>query len=66
MILICAGALRFTGYNFSLPYSDHADETKFSVAAQMIIDTGSSRAMNYEGYPPGIITLNYLVPCAGS
>lgn len=61
LVLLCfAGALRLTGYNFSLPYSDHADETKFSVAAQLIIDTGTSRALNYEGYPPGIITLNYL------
>ncbi len=60
VLLLIGGTLRFTGYNFSLPYVDHPDEPNFSLAAQMIIDTGTSKPLHYEGYPPGIITLNYL------
>jgi len=60
VILLCAGALRYTGYNFSLPYVDHVDEPHFDVAAQMIIDMGTDKSMNYQGYPPGLITVNYL------
>ncbi len=61
MILAVAAALRLTGYNFSLPYVDHPDEPNFNIAAQMIIDLGTSKSLNYQGYPPGIITLNYLL-----
>ncbi len=59
-LILCAGLLRLTGYNFSLPYIDHPDEPNFNIAAQMIIDMGTSKSMHYQGYPPGIVTLNYL------
>ncbi len=61
VILIVAAAFRVTGYNFSLPYIDHPDEPNFNIAAQMIIDSGTSKSLNYQGYPPGIITINYLL-----
>ncbi|MCA9905280.1 MAG: glycosyltransferase family 39 protein [Anaerolineae bacterium] len=60
LIVIGAAALRFTGYNFSLPYVDHQDEPNFYLSAQFIIDTGSARPFSMQGYPPGIITLDYL------
>ncbi|MFN8448983.1 MAG: glycosyltransferase family 39 protein [Anaerolineae bacterium] len=59
-LILCAGLLRLTGYNFSLPYIDHPDEPNFNIAAQMIIDMGTSKSMHYQGYPPGIVTVNYL------
>lgn len=60
LILLLASGLRYVGYNFSLPYIDHPDEPNHNLAAQMIIDWGTAKPLNYHGYPPGIITLNYL------
>jgi len=60
LIVVCAAALRYTGYNFSLPYVDHQDEPNFYLSAQFILDTGSARPFSMQGYPPGIITLDYL------
>lgn len=59
-ILVCAGALRFTGYNFSLPYIDHVDEASYTLAGRMMIDSGSAKPIGMQGYPPGIITVNYF------
>lgn len=61
LIVIVAGALYFSGYRVSLPYVDHPDEPSFNLAAQMIIDSGTAKPMGYNAYPPGIISLNYLV-----
>lgn len=61
LILVAAGALRYTGYNFSLPYIDHPDEPNFNIAAQMTLDNGSPKPMRMQGYPPGIIAVNYLL-----
>src|SRR4051794_27227925 len=60
VILLCAGALRYTGYNFSLPYVDHVDEASYTIAGRMIIDFGSPKPIGMEGYPPGIIAVNYF------
>ena len=60
-IVLLACALFLPGYNFSLPYIDHPDEPAFNLAAQMIIDQGSARPMSFQAYPPGIISLNYVL-----
>lgn len=58
VVIVCvAGALRFTGYNFSLPYIDHPDEPNFYVAGQEW--RGLYNDQNYlAGYPPLYIWLN--------
>ncbi|HVO68959.1 MAG TPA: glycosyltransferase family 39 protein [Aggregatilineaceae bacterium] len=56
-----AAGLRYTGYNYSLPYIDHADEPAYNLAGRMIIDFGSAKPLGMQGYPPGIITLNYVL-----
>ena len=61
LIVILTGLLYFTGYRVSLPYVDHPDEPSFNLAAQMIIDSGTAKPMGYNAYPPGIISVNYLV-----
>lgn len=61
LLIVLAGALYYTGYRVSLPYVDHPDEPSFNLAAQMILDSGTAKPMGYNAYPPGIITLNYLV-----
>lgn len=60
LILLLAGGLYLTGYNFSLPYIDHPDEPAFNLAARMILDQGSARPMSFHAYPPGIISVNYF------
>jgi 4-amino-4-deoxy-L-arabinose transferase-like glycosyltransferase len=60
-VLLVAGALRFTGYNFSLPYIDHPDEPNWAIAGRMVIDFGSPKPLNMQGYPPGIIGLQYFL-----
>lgn len=60
-LVVVAALLRLTGYNFSLPYLEHIDEPAYTLAAQTAIDTGSMRVFQMEGYPPGIITLNFLM-----
>jgi hypothetical protein len=59
--MLCAAALRYTGYNFSLPYVDHPDEPAYNLAARMIIDFGSPKPLGMQGYPPGIIAVNYVL-----
>lgn len=61
IILVCAGALRYTGYDFSLPYVDHVDEPAYNLAGRMIIDFGSAKPLGMHGYPPGIVTVNYVL-----
>ena len=61
VILVLAGALRYPGYDFGLPYVDHPDEPDFTLAGRMIIDFGTAKSMNYHFYPPGIVQINYVV-----
>ena len=61
VLLLAAAALRFTGYNFSLPYVDHPDEPNHAIAGRLWIDQGSAKALGYQGYPPGILTINYIL-----
>ena len=60
VILVLAGALRYPGYDFSLPYATLQDENTFALAGRMIIDFGSARSIGYHHYPPGIISIYYL------
>ena len=59
-ILVLAGALRYPGYAFSLPFVDHVDEPNRYLAARMLLDFGSARSIGDDSYPPGIIMLNYI------
>ena len=61
MILVLAGALRFPGYGFSLPYIDQPDEPNFILSGRMIIDFGTAKSLNNHFYPPGIISIYYVV-----
>jgi len=61
LIVACACLLRYTGYNFSLPYIDHVDEPAYNLAGRMILDYGSAKPLGMQGYPPGIVELNYVV-----
>jgi hypothetical protein len=61
IIVMYAALLRYTGYNFSLPFIDHADEPAYNLAGRMIIDFGSAKPLGMQGYPPGIVELNYLI-----
>jgi len=60
VLLVLAGGLRFTGYNFSLPYIDHPDEPNQFLAARLVLDQGTSRSIGKHSYPPGIVALHYL------
>ena len=59
-ILVLAGALRYPGYDFSLPYVDYIDEPNHNLAARMLVDFGTARSIGHDSYPPGIIMLNYV------
>ncbi len=60
LILLLGGSLRFTGYDFSLPYIDHPDEPNQFLAARLVLDQGTSRSIGKHSYPPGIVALHYL------
>ena len=61
LLILLAAWLYYRGYNASLPYIDNPNEPAFNLAAQTIIDTGSARPISFDAYPPGIISLNYLL-----
>ena len=46
-ILVLAGALRFVGYDFSLPFLDQPDEAFFALAGQLIIDFGTAKSFGF-------------------
>ena len=64
VILLLAGALRYPGYDFGLPFVEHvglrADEAYYSLATQMILDQGSAKGLHLHNYPPGILAVNYI------
>ena len=60
-LMILAGSLYYRGYDVSLPYIDHVDEPHHLLAAQHLINDGSTRAVGHEAYPPGMSRLNYLL-----
>ena len=59
-ILLLAGALRYPGYDWGLPFVDEFDVTNFFLSAQKIIDFGTAKSHNYHNYPPGIIQIYYV------
>ena len=61
VILVLAGALRFPGYDFSLPYIDQPDEIFFALSGRMIIDFGTAKPIGHHHYPPGIIQIYYVI-----
>ena len=61
VILVLAGALRYPGYDFSLPYVEYRDESTFALSGQMIIDFGTAKPLGHHHYPPGIIHIYYLM-----
>lgn len=58
VIVVIAGALRYTGYDFSLPYVDHPDEPNYNLSADVIVSGGLPRDRGMHGYPPGIVLVN--------
>ena len=60
-ILVLAGALRYPGYDFGLPFLAQDDEVFFALPARMIIDFGTAKSINFHHYPPGIIQIYYVV-----
>ncbi|MCY4464068.1 MAG: hypothetical protein OXE46_00865 [Chloroflexi bacterium] len=61
LLLLLAGWLYLRGYNVSLPFIEHVDEPQHLLAAQHLIDDGTSRAVYHDAAPPGMKTLNYLL-----
>ena len=62
LLMLLAGWLYLRGYHVSLPYFSHHDELWHLVAAQHAIDFGSARSFrSHDAYPPGIVTVNYLL-----
>ena len=59
-ILLLAGALRYPGYAFSLPYVA-TGEHHYMLDARLVIDFGTAKSLNMHHYPPGIISLNYAL-----
>ncbi len=59
-ILVLAGALRYPGYAFSLPFVD-SGENHYMLDARLVIDFGTAKSLNMHHYPPGIIALNYVL-----
>ncbi|MGQ9888786.1 MAG: ArnT family glycosyltransferase [Aggregatilineales bacterium] len=60
VVALTALALRLTGFNFSLPYVDHADEPNFYLAGlewRGLFDNGNY----YDGYPPTYLALQAAV-----
>lgn len=55
-----AAILRYPAYNFGYPYIDHPDEPHYALAAHSIINTGSAKGWQMDGYPPGIIYTDIL------
>lgn len=61
VILVLAGALRYPGYDFGLPYVEYRDEATFALSGQMIIDFGTAKPLGHHHYPPGIISIYYML-----
>ena len=61
VILLLAGALRFPGYDFGLPYVEYRDESTFAISGQMTIDFGTAKPLGHHHYPPGIINIYYVL-----
>jgi 4-amino-4-deoxy-L-arabinose transferase-like glycosyltransferase len=63
-ILALAGVLRFTGYNFGLPYIDHPDEPAFYIQAAFLNDSGTSPYEYMSKYAPAYIIMYRLLQIA--
>ena len=60
-ILVLAGVLRYPGYGFNLPFPDQPDEVVFALSGRMIIDFGTAKPLGHHHYPPGIISIYYMI-----
>ncbi len=61
VILVLAGALRYPGYDLSLPFLNQPDEIFFALSGRMIIDFGTAKSIGHHHYPPGIIQIYYVI-----
>ena len=61
LLLLLAGWLYLRGYNVSLPFFAHADETQHLLGAQHQIDSGTTRDIFAGAHLPGIHSVNYLL-----
>lgn len=61
VIVVLAGTLRYTGYDFSLPYVDHPDEPNHTLAGQLILEEGTGKQIGFHAYPPAYPTLTYFL-----
>ena len=60
-ILVLAGALRYPGYDFGLPYPSIQDEMTFALTGRMNIDFGTAKSIGHHHYPPGIVNIYYVL-----
>ena len=60
LIIALAAILRCPAYNFGYPYIDHPDEPHYALAAHSVINTGTAKGWQMDGYPPGIIYTDML------
>ncbi len=60
LIVALAAILRYPAYDFGYPYIDHPDEPHYALAAHSIINTGTAKGWQMDGYPPGIIYTDIL------
>ena len=60
LIVALASILRYPAYNFGYPYIDHPDEPHYALAAHSIINAGTAKGWQMDGYPPGIIYTDVL------
>lgn len=60
LLLLLASWLYLRGYNVSLPYIDHNDESQHLIAAQHIVDFGHENGV-HDQYPPGTKMLTYVL-----
>ena len=61
LLLLLAGVLCITGYNYSLPYVDALGDPIYNLAGRMVVDFGTAKSLYMHQYPPGIIMLNYAL-----
>src|SRR5258708_5759347 len=59
VILLAGALLRFTGYNFGLPYLENTDESQF-LASTLTLRGLYPQPIVDPSYPPGIYAVNWL------
>ncbi|MBN1429202.1 MAG: hypothetical protein JXB07_12575 [Anaerolineae bacterium] len=61
-VLLFAGALRYTGYDFGLPYIENSEEARLNILAQDVVTTGKVAPEDTQApYPLGMIGIHYIL-----